>query len=114
MKLLNARSSYSIARAMRIAHMAGAGFSAGEIADEIGVSDTNIRAMLSEYRVPLVPKTSAQMAFPVVVSKSAMGEAQKIAARLKIDPYWMAGRLIEAVAEEPALALNLLDGVEAP
>lgn len=99
---------------MRIAHKAGGGFSAGEIADELDIPDNHIRALLSEYRIPLVPKTSGQVSFAIVISRAAMSEAEKLAIRMKMDPQWMAGRLLEAVLEETSLALNLLDGVEAP
>lgn len=107
------RRPWTAARVARIAHCAGAGWSAGEIADETGMSRDHVFRVLSTHRLALVPKRADQISFPIVISKAAMDEAIILGARFKLDPQWMVARLVEAVLDERPLAINLLDGVEA-
>lgn len=105
---------HTVARVARIAYLAGAGCSAAEIAAETSMKTGAVYKVCSEYRISLVPKTCAEVAFPIVVSKRAMTDAETISKDLAMPPVWMMARLLEAVVEERTLAINLLDGVNAP
>ena len=61
------RARYSIAHIATAASMAGGGASAGDIALALGRGATAVKvyALLSHYGIRLIPKTKAQVCFPL-------------------------------------------------
>ncbi|MGJ0508394.1 MAG: hypothetical protein ACR652_14985, partial [Methylocystis sp.] len=60
-------------------------------------------------------KTAADVVLPpIMVSRKTMGDVEHLSKTLALPPDWMLARLLEAVAAEPNVAVNLLDGAKAP
>ena len=91
--------------------MAGAGFSAAEIADELGMSRGNVYRLLSEFRIALVPKAAGQKAIQLGIAAKAFADAYELAGALEMPPERMMAKLLETVLAERTIAVNLLDGV---
>ena len=99
------------ARLSRLCYMAGAGFSAAEIAEELGISPGNVYRVLSDFRISLQPKKAGQKSVQLGISASAFADAYELAGTLEMPPERMMGKLLETVLAERTIAVNLLDGV---
>jgi hypothetical protein len=79
------------------ANMAGAGASAGEIAQALGRGATAVKvyALLSHYGIRLIPKSKAQVCFPIVISREAMAIAETLASIEQADPRAMMADMLE-------------------
>ena len=88
------RASFS--ESIRVAHMAGSGLSAEEIALAIGngMDAQAVYALLRRLGLKLLPKTRSQFAFPVAISREAFDAVEARAG--DADPHLFAGRLLEA------------------
>jgi DNA-binding transcriptional regulator LsrR (DeoR family) len=104
------RAPYQKARIARLAYLAGVGCSAGEIAEEMHISERHVYRMLSEYRITLAPKAPGQKALSVAVSDTTFARAHELAGELEIDPRKLVTKLLEAVIAERTVSLTLLDG----
>jgi hypothetical protein len=90
---------------IRAAYMAGAGYSAGEIAEAIGRGATaqSIYSLLNRHAIRLTPKTWAQIAFPVVVNRALFEKIEEAAVRRDSCPKALAGKILEQVASDSTL-----------
>lgn len=85
---------------LRSAYMAGAGYSASEIAEAIGggVTAQSVYSLLGRHAIRLAPKTRAQISFPIVVNRALFESVERAALRCGADPKELAGRLLDALA----------------
>jgi hypothetical protein len=67
-----------------------------------------------QNQIPLVQKSAAEIAFPLVLNRKAMDDLEALARELGHPPEWLIARLVETVLSERNVAKNLLDGVRAP
>jgi len=91
---------YTSSELLKAAHMAGAGYSAADIAEAIGrgVTAQSIYPLLGRNAIKLAPKTRAQISFPIVVNRALFETIEKAALRRGADPQAVAGRILEQVA----------------
>lgn len=91
------RASYSTADLIVAATMAGAGASAGEIALAIGYGMTAVKvySLLARVGIRLIPKTKAQVCFPLVISREAMAIAETLASIEQADPHALLSEMLE-------------------
>jgi hypothetical protein len=92
--------------------MAGSGLSADEIALAIGngMDAQAVYALLRRLGVKLLPKTRAQIAFPVAISREAFDMATLHAGNA--DPHQFAGKLLEAALMDRWIFETLLESIE--
>jgi len=95
-----ARVRFTPSELIRAVYMAGAGYSAAEIAEAIGRGFTaqSVYALLGRHGLRLTPKTRAQVSFPIIVNRSLFESIEKAALRRGADPQAVAGRILEQVA----------------
>ncbi len=103
------RHEHTCRRILRIGQMAWEGRSAGEIADEVGVSVAHVYHLCSFYRIKLSTKTRAEYAFRATVQIKSLLELEKIAAKREEDITDLTAKLLDALANEPTLVANILD-----
>jgi hypothetical protein len=108
------RHSNTVRRVLLIASMAWEGRSAGEIADNLGVSVQYVYQLCSDYRVRLIPKTRSQYAFRVVIELESLTRLEAIAAQRGDDVIDLVTRSIDALSNEPVLLANLIEEAEEP
>lgn len=91
------RAQYSVAEIAAASNMAGSGASAGEIAQVLGRRVTAIRvySLLSRFGIRLIPKTRAQVCFPLVISRDAMAIAETLASIEQVDPHAVMADILE-------------------
>ena len=90
-------AKYSIAELLTAANMAGAGASAGDIAQVLGrrVTAIKVYSLLARYGIRLIPKTKAQVCFPIVISREAMAIAEALASIEEADPRAVMAEMVE-------------------
>lgn len=104
------RRAYVPADLLRIAYLAGAGKSAGEIADAVGgTTRDRVAAMLSNKGIALLPKRADEVAITVVLPKTALSALSKFALARDTDPALVAAEALRALADEPTILANLVD-----
>lgn len=102
---------------MKAAYLAGRGHSAGFIADEIGADDPAlVYAILSKHSLKLLAKASNQEGVQLAILKTAMKEIENLSIVRRVDSLWLAARLIEKIASERLLLIELCEEIlrEAP
>lgn len=106
------RNVYLPRHVIRAAYMAGGGSSAIEISGEIGTTPERVYGLCHRHRIKLIQKGPHQIAITMPIAKSALAEIAKIATKRGADPVWIAARVLEACAAEPALLHNLIDEID--
>lgn len=104
-----ARLSYIPQDIIRLARMAGAGASGSEAAEALGIAPGRIHQLASRHQIAFERKTPHEEAVLLILPKTTVARAGRLAIERGIDPRFMLVRLIEAVVAEPVLAANLLD-----
>lgn len=106
------RHLYPFSEVIRVACLAVTGSSAAEIADALGrgPNTSRIFRILRLHGIRLVPKTHAQIAFTVVISREAMIEIERVCDPYGADPQMIVARAAEYVARDSAQLREVVKG----
>jgi hypothetical protein len=101
---------YPLSDVIKAACLAVTGSSAPDIADALGnmTSRSRVFRILRLHGIQLMPKTQAQTAFVVVISRDAMAEIERVCEPFGVDPQRAAGRVIDAVAANSAMLREIV------
>lgn len=95
---------------IRIAHMAGGGASAGQIAAAFGpdVSVERIFAICRRHGIAFVPKTGRQTAFMAVVGRKTLAAITDHAVERGVCPETLAAGILDEVVDDELLLRSLV------
>lgn len=111
------RHLYSQSEIVRTAFMAGAGATAAEIADALGVrmSVRRVYDLVRRHGLRLVPRNGDQATFaPLTIARSAMAEFERVCEPLGADPHFVAARVLERAAGDSAKLREIAKEVTKP
>lgn len=108
------RHRYSFSDIVRSAFLAGSGASADEIAEALGgrVTVQRVYGLVRRHGLRLVGRNNYQVAFaPLVISREAMAEIERVCEPHGVDPQMIAARVVEEAARDSARLREIVKGV---